>query len=356
MLEYDELYSVTIRDDKIIAIYNTFNAFKVKFRVFELKEGTTRDIYNGGKTYTFGCPDPNFALVLLDAPEHLPEVKNKLWLKFNLVKYSHNPTTSPLINWVGYINLDDMSFKNDSSFIKFPTHENFPVKDYTMNTITNEFGSALYITGGELYSKESNSYLDSNSFYKYNFTTKEWIDMTYSTNGKLKPLFDHRSVVIDNRYLAVLGGKRRNSYNSTYESSDKYLALSEYDLEHDYNSLYNLTIFDAHTNKWKNVNIKADMFYADVAALQFYNFIAAPYEDKAIVFSGVTKGNRTKEFDHNGYFAILDLKSELLDWVPIKYDEKILPNNFLIVQDPKMFNNQLIICTSKLKFIIRYSY
>ncbi|KXN65095.1 hypothetical protein CONCODRAFT_13440 [Conidiobolus coronatus NRRL 28638] len=342
----DKLYSATIRDNKLIAIYNTGYRFYVKVRVFELKEGTTVDIYNSVKTYYFGCPDSNFALIMLDAPEHLPEVKNRIWIKFKLVKYINNPTKSPLMGWVGYIDLNDMSFKNDSSFIRFPTHESFPVSGYTMNTITNEFGSALYITGGELYSKKDNSYSASNSFYKYNFTSKEWKDITYSGNGKLKPLFDHKSVVINNRYLVILGGKREIIYNSTYKFSDQYRSFLKYDSLYEYNSLYNLSKFDTYSNSWENLNIKADILDTNIPTFQFDNFIAASLKDKIFVLSGVTRENRTNNFDENGYFGTLELKSKSWYWSPIIDGNRIISREFLILQDPEVFNNQLIICTS----------
>jgi hypothetical protein len=265
-----------------------------------------------------------------------------------------------------------MSFKNDSSFIKFPTHENFPVKDYTMNTITNEFGSALYITGGMIYSKSVDdnpyefqnyyieNYLDSNSFYKYNFTSKEWVDMTNSANGKLKPLSDHKSVVIDNRYLVVLGGRRRVIYNSkpTYDGS--------YRPFYEYNSLYNLTIFDTYTNTWENVNIKANVFDKDKPNFEFNEFLATVYNDKIIILSGFADNN--KEYfnkknanylptrpEKNAKLGIFDFKARNSTWTwdhIQNEDNSNISLQLIHAQVLSVFNNQLIICSGKLNLLI----
>jgi hypothetical protein len=237
-----------------------------------------------------------------------------------------------------------MSFKNDSSFIKFPTHENFPVKDYTMNTITNEFGSALYITGGEVYSKKDNNYLECNSFYKYNYTSREWVDMTYSANGKLKPLFDHKSVIIDNRYLVMLGGRRRIVYSTPPDN--------DYDHpEFETNSLYNLSIFDTYTNTWENSNIKTNIFDTHIPTLQFIRFLAIAHENKVIVFSGMAGENRSSTFSSHEYSGILDFKSKNWAWSPLLNEDG---SKFLWQMDGEIIqapNDQLIICTSKLNFI-----
>ncbi|KXN65322.1 hypothetical protein CONCODRAFT_13126 [Conidiobolus coronatus NRRL 28638] len=364
----DDIISIVIRDSKLIAIYRTANLYNTKVRIYELKEGTTADIFNSRKTFDFGHSDGSFTLVQLDTPENFPENKNKLWVKFMQSGMARNPAGSPFMNFLGYIDLDNMSLENDSDFIKFPTHENFPVKGYTMNTITNEFGSALYITGGKLYSKKDSdyldnnfvdsglnsnklrdlyryqdSYLDSNSFYKYNFTSKEWIDMTYSANGKLKPISKHKSVVIDNRYLVILGGIRHIIYNST--SNHNYYDQPGFE----YNSLYNLTIFDTYSNSWENVNIQADIFDTHITTLEFDSFFPTVYKDKIIVLSGYAGENRSKTYRYSGYLGILDLKTKNWIWTPLYNEDGSVIGPDGIYGEIIVFNNQLIICSDVLE-------
>ncbi|KXN66076.1 hypothetical protein CONCODRAFT_12157 [Conidiobolus coronatus NRRL 28638] len=335
----ERLISATIRDNKLIAIYQSLELDVVKVRVFELKDGAITDIFNSKKTYDLDRTDKDFTLVEIDTPDNFKENKNKLWVRFEYFGSVNNPAVSPFTNRVGYINLDDMSLKKDSSFIKFPTDESFPVKGYTINSVTNELGSALYIVGGEIYSIKDNSYSISNSFYKYNLTSKEWVNITYSAEHRLKPLIDHKSVVIDNRYLVILGGRRKNNYNPMSNYNDRDRAISEF------NSLYNLTIFDSVTNIWENINIKADIFDTNIANIQFIGFLTAAYKDKIIVFGGYTAEEGSNMFRSNGYLGILDFKSKNWNWSPILNEDgsSYKPNS--IGRNIQVVNDQLIICT-----------
>ncbi|KXN74855.1 hypothetical protein CONCODRAFT_111884 [Conidiobolus coronatus NRRL 28638] len=347
-MDADLIVSTTVRGNKIIAIYYSLKLY-FRVRIFEIKEGTTSDIFNSGKTFDFGHDNQHFVLDHLDIPDSLQEGKNKLWLRFGHGEYPYDLTTYSFMNWAGYINLDDMSLRNDSSFIKFPTDKNFPVRRYKTNIITNKFGSALYVTGGEIYSKKVKDFTAINSFYKYNFTSREWADMTYTTVGKLKPLFDHNSVIIDNRYLVILGGERQ-IYNSTFNFNGRDRP------EYEHNTLYNLTIFDTLTNKWDNVNVDANIFDASISKLKFELFIATVYKDKIIVLGGTSRETKSNRYNFNSHIGILDFKYKIWNWFPILNEDGsnyATVSNFGSIQ---VLNDQLIICSSKLNFIINYFY
>jgi hypothetical protein len=344
----DLIISTKIKGDKLIAIYYNSN-FYVRIRIFEIKEGTTSDIFSSGKALSFGSYDEYFVLDHLDIPDSLQEGKNKLWLRFVYGGYPYDLTANASMNWVGYIDLDDMTLKNDSSFIQFPTYQNFPKKQYTANTITNKFGSALYITGGEIYSKKYSDFTATNSFYKYNFTSKEWVDMTYTSAGKLRPLYGHNSVVIDNRYLVLLGGERQ-VYNSTFGLNGRNRP------EYEHNPLYNLTIFDTFTNRWDNINVGADILDTSISKLKFELFIATVYEDKIVVLGGTSRETISNRYNFNNHIGILDFKSKIWSWFPIlkedgsNYATKTNGGSIQVV------NDQLIICSSKLNFNTAYFY
>ncbi|KXN74846.1 hypothetical protein CONCODRAFT_1911, partial [Conidiobolus coronatus NRRL 28638] len=325
--------STRIKDNKLIVIYQPYELNYVKVKVFELKEGPIENVYNSSKTFDFGRIDFRFILKFLDIPENFQEDKNKVWLKFETLGYI-SPSASPFVNWVGYINLNDMSLENGSDFIEFPTDESFPVRGYTINTITNELGSALYIVGGYRYSKKYKTYLASNSFYKYNFTTKKWTDMAYTIDGKLKPLSEHRSVILYNKYLVLLGGGREVAYDTR---------LNRWDYEVD--SLYNLTIFDTITNNWKNLNIETDKFDSHATTIKFYGFSATAHKDKIYVLGGYTSDNRSNASISNERLGIFDFKSKTWYWTPIFNKDS---SNYINSQnngDIQVLNDQLIICT-----------
>jgi predicted nuclease of predicted toxin-antitoxin system len=342
VLKSDRIVSTLIRDNKLIAVYQSTELNNTKVRVFGLKDGTTRDIFNSGETFNIVHTNKDSDLVGFDTLDSLKENKNKIWLRLEYRESTNNPTEFSTTNRLRYIDLDTMTLNNDSNFIKFPTAENFPVKGYTVNSITNELGSALYITGGYIYNKTLGSYSFSSSFYKYNFASKEWVDMAYSADGKLKPLAGHKSVVIGNRYLVILGGGGENIYNY----NDHNPTISEF------NSLYNFTIFDTLTNNWENVNIKTDIFDTNIANFQFEGFSIVEYKDKAIVLGGYIVEQGSNLFRSNEYLGILDFKSKSWNWSPMLNEDGSSYKPLGVGISIQVFNDQFIICTGKLNFII----
>ncbi|KXN64770.1 hypothetical protein CONCODRAFT_13956 [Conidiobolus coronatus NRRL 28638] len=326
--EVFRVFSATIRDNKLIATYNSFDSLNTEIIVYELKEGTTKDIFDSRKAFGYGSVDRAFALNFMDIPDNLQEDNNKLWLKFDLqIGQSFNyPNISSFVNWVGYINLDNMTLEDGSNLFQFPTYENFPIGMYTLNAISNKFGSALYVTGGYIYNKNNDTYLPSSSFFKYNLTTKEWIDISYLANVKLEPVVEHKSVVIDNRFLVILGGEKAIYPINGFS----------------YYSLYNLTVFDTFTNSWENVTIKPDIMDTSIVNFQFYNFIPTVYNDKIMVLGGTTNDNRTRYTD-NRYLGILDFKSKIWTWIPILNEDGSSYNLKRNNHDLVVFNDQLII-------------
>jgi hypothetical protein len=332
------VFSAAIRDNKLIATYNSYDSLNTEVIIYELKEGTIKDIFDSRKVFDYGSVDRAFALTFLDFPDDL-QSNNKLWLKFDL-QLGQNPgypNASSFVNWAGYIDLNNMALEDGSSLFQFPTHDNFPIGMYTINMITNRFGSALYVTGGYNYNKNNDTWLASNSIIKYNFTTKEWADITYLTSGKIEPVVRHKSVVIDNRFLVILGGDK-----------------SKYPVDgYGYYSLYNLTVFDTFTNSWEVINIKPNVFDTSITALEFFDFIPIIHNDKVIVLGGRTSDNRTSYID-NTYLGILDFKSKDWNWIPILNEDGTIYNSKRNNHNLVILNDQLIILSGKFIIIILY--
>jgi hypothetical protein len=228
-----------------------------------------------------------------------------------------------------------MSLENGSDFIKFPTHENFPLIGYTLNSISNEFGTALYITGGMLYSKNDETYTANNSLYRYNFMSKGWVDMTYTIGAKLNPLAEHKSAVIDSRYLVILGGRSQIGFP-----------------KFGFNPLYNLTIFDTFTNNWEIVRISASVFDTHITTLKFIDFSVVAYNDKIIVFGGIAGENQSKFYQPSRHLGIFDFKSKIWNWSPILNEDGSSYKPAKESRNILVFKDQFIVCTGKLSFII----
>ncbi|KXN74853.1 hypothetical protein CONCODRAFT_1918 [Conidiobolus coronatus NRRL 28638] len=78
----DTLISAIIRDNELISTYQSWSLYNTKVRVFEIKEGTTADIFNSGNTFDYGPTSSDFALEFLDIPDNFQGGKNKLWVRF----------------------------------------------------------------------------------------------------------------------------------------------------------------------------------------------------------------------------------------------------------------------------------
>jgi hypothetical protein len=350
------LTSATIRDNKLYTIHQEVELGIVKCKVYELKESQVIDIVNSVKTFKLLDNLNGYELVFIHGLDGLKVAYNKLWVRAELTNEIRQFGNSSYKNWVGYINIEDMILIKDLSLIKFPTHENFPIIGYTINRVADLYGSVLYFTGGVLFSKSNDRYSIGNSFFKYNLTTREWADMSYLANGKLKPLTEHKSIVIDNRYLVSLGGYSEKSKGDIERfNTDKHNAGIE--VENNYNYLYSLTVFDAVSNIWENVNIEPNLFDTSVANFEFYGFLAALYIDKIIVLGGVVNEKTSNLKYTKPYLGILDYRTKVWSWVMI---DSI--NNKLNFNDPRgvrllVYHSQLIISSGiLLLIIINFSY
>jgi hypothetical protein len=241
--------------------------------------------------------------VFIDILDNSHDSHNKLWVRAELDQDFEKYQNAYYMNWVGYIKLDDMSLKTDSSIIQFPTHENFPINMYTVSKIANELGSALYVIGGNNYSKKDSKYIAKNSFFKYNFTTKEWVDMSYLANGRIKRINGHKSVVIDNRCIVIL---QHYMVNSAY--GEQNLNNSMYSSR--YFSLYNLAVFDTYTSSWDIVNIKPDIHDTTMATFGFNSFSATVYKNKIIFFGGTISESGSNSGYGHSKLGILDYSSK----------------------------------------------
>jgi hypothetical protein len=336
----------TIRNNNLYYFYQEREFKYIKSNVYELKEGSIINTINTAKTYEYIDTLNKYRTDFIDGPSNSQKSINKIWVGSEVERNVTLYGNSTHINWMGYIKLDDMSLKRDSSFIKIPTHKNFPTVGYTINTINNELGSAIYIIGGRIKSKYSGRHSIVNTFFKYNFTSKKWIDMTYSTNRKLDPIEGHQSVVVYNRYLVVLGGRMDNKNISDRLSNKEPLSI--------YNSLYDLPVFDTFTSSWEIIKIKPNVFDTSVTTIQFSNFLASVYNNKIIVLGGFVGENGSNKGSGNHYFGVLDYESKTWNWAPIQNEDSNKYYSTAFVKKLLVYEDQLIICTGNLKSIFIY--
>ncbi|KXN65715.1 hypothetical protein CONCODRAFT_12619 [Conidiobolus coronatus NRRL 28638] len=318
----------------VISANDTGNNFQVT--VYELKDSSIKDIFNSKKIFNINILVSGLNLKFTDAPEDLQADHNKLWLKVDQTSLGLE-TGSLKSNFIGYINTHDMSFKSDISSVKFPVIDKFPQFGYTMDKITNEYGSALYSTGGVVYSKRLGAYISSNSFFKYNYTTLEWVDMTSKYRGKLDPIYNHKSAVMDNRYLVLFDGKIAK--DPTKETT---LNINEDGLFKD-NSIYNLKKFDIVTNIWESISLNTSMFDSSVASLQFTELSVNFYNNRVLTLGGLVASNENKQPSNNRYLGILDFKENQWRWSPVLDEGGDIFNRPILAKFSLIYNDQIIL-------------
>jgi hypothetical protein len=335
--------SVTIKGNNLYLIYENNDQF-YRVVVIDLKNGPISDIFSSGKVYKLGPFFDGFKLKFVNNREILPEDPNKLWIKTMPNDIVHTIDRS-FSDWIGYIDLNDMSLKTDTSIFKFPATEKFPLFGYTMNSVTNSYGSAIYITGGVIHSKKDNTFMGSSSFFKYNHTTKEWLDMTSNYSGKLDPIYSHKTLVLDNRYLVSLGGRMpKNSmiYSNLFDYNNTYYIFK---------SIYNLAIFDTFTNKWENTALNADIWDKDKRNLGLVDFSAVSYNSKIYILGGLVLKDGSDHGELNLSLGTLDYKSKIWSWNPM-FNEDGSNFIFSIAAGEIVIYNEYIIIPCKFKLII----
>ncbi|KXN66101.1 hypothetical protein CONCODRAFT_12117 [Conidiobolus coronatus NRRL 28638] len=193
--------------------------------------------------------------------------------------------------------------------------------------------------------------------------------MTYSINGKLKPVIGHSSAIVDNRYLAILGGYTNVDDNESERSSG-------YESLYKYYSLYNLTVFDTFTNDWENINIEPDIMDTSKVNIQFKEFLSTADKNKVYILAKTAGEDNTNAVDRILYLGILDYSSKTWNWSPIydedggKYNSSISANDLVVYKDQIIIINDnttstydkvapilvLDLITKRMKSTLRSSY
>ncbi|KXN65717.1 hypothetical protein CONCODRAFT_12621 [Conidiobolus coronatus NRRL 28638] len=298
--------STTIRDNKLYTLYENSATEIYQVIVYEVNESLPSYTSTNGTAYSLIKIDRGFRLEFFDPLENIERNHNKLWLISRMYNISEADISSTYLNWVGSINCNDMKFSSVPSPIKNHSLNNFPITGHTINLITNEHGSALYIIGGLIRSNNDIGVAFTNSTFKYNFTTNEWIDLAPLSNGKLIRINSHKTVAINNRYLVSFSG---NIYNSSSLDPSSQFTTNEYIVN---NSLYSLWVFDTLTYIWKNIRIDDNIIDQKLFNLNFSEFSVNLYKNKIYALGGIVTDSESEKSNNYKTLGILDI--ELKKW------------------------------------------
>ncbi|KXN67105.1 hypothetical protein CONCODRAFT_10903 [Conidiobolus coronatus NRRL 28638] len=301
--------------------------------VYTLKDGLISDnkpnivnITNGNWAYT-----PQF----LNLPPGLPNGRSdQLWMISALYEEIMGEKEIEQKAWSGQI-LNDKELSFESSFIRKPDFENFPVGAFSL-TITNvDNNPTLHVIGGLIYSKKLKNVLITNYHFKYEFNTEKWTDLSKNTKSILQPVAYHK-VVQANNSLILVGGTTQyyatkgNFTHTVPSNSSTPLRITD---------IYK---FDLSTEKWSLVNAKLNLKeevyergIADGQSLDIYN-------GKLISYMAI---QNTESNNHVPKLATLDYKAEDWEWTWVDIKNEGGSDNTLVLYDHHtlIINDQLLL-------------
>ncbi|KXN65718.1 hypothetical protein CONCODRAFT_12622 [Conidiobolus coronatus NRRL 28638] len=340
-------FSTTIRDNKLYTIYNNYKSQKLEIAAYQLNNGIISDISSNGRSYELLSINSLFKFTFLDVPKNLQD-DNKLWLVADQEGPVNIDIENPYSNWMGYIDLTDMSLKPIPSIIKNLKSDRFPIFWFTRSIVTSNHESSLYIIGGSPYTDKNHIVTYSNIFYKYNFTTSDWVNMASISNGFIYPINYHSTLAVDNRFLYVLGG--RSIYNSTVDSnstfdSDMKLVDSKYLKE---TTPFNIWIYDIYEKIWKFNNIDIDIFDRGLLNIDIYGYYPQYYKENIYLVGAGLSNPKFYRPNNITKFGMLDIKTKKWIWAPLINEDGSSYNHKEVFRDSILFNDQLILISAEM--------
>jgi hypothetical protein len=321
----------------LYAVYQNYESQKLEVIEYRLKDGLVSDISKSGVTYKLTQMNPLLKYSFVDVPTYLQD-DNKLWLVANYEGMPLNDIDNTYLDWMGYINLTDMSLKPTEIIIKKPYFDKFPSFGFSRDIITNEYEPSLYIIGGSSFYGKSYS----NVFYKYNFTTNDWVDMASISKNVLYPINGHSTIVVDNRYLYLLGGF--TVYNSKIDSDSVFSNDTHFvtgNLKK--NSLYNIWIYDIFEKNWEFYHIDIDIFDRGLLDIVISGIYPHYYKENIYLVGVELSDPKVYRPDKVSKFGLLNVKTKKWTWNPLYNEDGSEYNKTELFRDSVIFNDQIIL-------------
>jgi hypothetical protein len=312
--------------------------------IYNLRSGPISDIQP--QSVNFTNSNPIYTPQFLHLPQGLPDGRsNEIWMIGGFAKDELKDINLTKENWSCEI-LDNNELKFHDDFIPMPLFENFPKSGFSQTIVNSDKGPELYIIGGLLYFEELNTSLITNYFFKYEFNTREWNDLSGTTKSILEPRAFHR-VIEANSSLLLFGGIRNNkSKYENYKNSVPIKNASDFD---DFATVFK---FDLKEQKWSTVNTKLNKdpnIYRNGATIgSSFNV----YKERIISYSNLYN-SEGKYYEPQ--IGILDYNTWDWEWHDVKNESGIDNNLLLSYYQTLVINDQLILIHGKLVNNLKYN-
>jgi hypothetical protein len=335
--KYSRHSSSIVRNNKLYiyeAISSTGNSSSIT--IYNLEDGPISEIKS--KEVIF-YPGPKFTPQFLNMPN---ATDDDLWLiegqeerSINSNELNSDMFTSQFI--------DDSQFKFNSNLIPLPKFSNFPKGGYSQVVVNENDAQVLYIIGGFIYDTDIKNQLLTNYFFKFDFKTNIWTDLSSLTKSILPPIANHQTIVVNNEYLLVANG---------ISSKDIELnSIATYDENTINNFAEKLYKFDLEELKWSIVHTKTNLNKGDYEGGNVYGASLDYYNGKIVSYAAL---HNTKLNQKEPRIALLDLKTWEWEWITVKLDVGIDNSLILFFHQTLMIKDQLVLIHGILKINLYY--
>jgi hypothetical protein len=335
--------SAILRGNKVYAFSNKYyDDGKPKFSVYTINTQDVQTIINNSTVLSLTNLPDTYLPGLLDF-----QIKdsNELFFmggqKYTSLKTSSIDNTPLLSTYdLGSIN---MTYHNEG-VMKQPTFDKFPQYYYSTTpvTVSQKDGSTqtvIYIFGGYIYSEKLKKPALTNLFYSYNVNTKEWKDLNDSVDkDDVPPLGGHTAVLVENRYIYMLGGLTWPKGNYTDQVANSASGPPA-------TSLSKILFYDTQDNTWTKKTVSA-LVYNDLLDKPLFGFTGNYYDNNIVVFGGFVNNNSAPDSgaSYNILYSKYNVKTGQWNFTSIaRNSDKTVQYPIIGCGGSVVYNNQLIL-------------
>jgi hypothetical protein len=338
-------YTTTIYKNNKLYVYqqNDIELKRPGLTIYNLRDGPVSDIQT--QLVNFTNSNPVYAPQFLQLPQFLPnERSQETWMIGGIVsdKLKNNNLTKD--NWSCEI-INDSELKFHDDFIPMPQFDNFPKSGFSQTIVNGNNDPELYIIGGLVYSKELDTPLITNYFYKYEFSTRKWRDLSETTKSILPPRAFHKVIEVNSSLLLFDGIQNIETIKENFE----HTILADDSI--DSGGIGTIFKFDLIEQKWSKLNTKLNrdlsIYRNGTAARSSFDV----YNGKVISYSAFFDNNTGM---YEPQIGILDYKTLEWEWHNVKTESGIDNNLALSYYQALIINRQLILIHGKFNNILIY--
>ncbi|KXN64822.1 hypothetical protein CONCODRAFT_13873 [Conidiobolus coronatus NRRL 28638] len=267
-------------------------------------------------------------------PQGLPNGRSyETWMIGSIAEDELKNNNLSKENWnCEIVNDNELKFHDD--FIPMPPFKNFPKSGFSQTIVNSNDSPELYIVGDMVYSEELDTELITNYFYKYEFNTGQWSDLSEKTKSILRPRAFHKVIEADNSLLLFGGIQNDEAIKRKFEHT------APINDDADIGDITTIYKFNLNEQKWSTVNAKLNKDPNIYKTGQVSGSVYDVYKGKIISY--ISLFNYVKNI-YQHQLGILDYKTWEWEWHSIKNEVGTDNNLFLSFYQTLIINHQLIL-------------